>query len=128
MRADLYQQMLHEISEQVQLADELGYDSVSFTEYYFHIEGFEASNNPVLLDLYSAMQTSGSRSASSVSCCRAANPIRVAEDNRRAPPDHRRRRQHDRRSATMHAARTGLALRVTRTAPNVLAIFSLSTV
>ncbi|TMK08248.1 MAG: hypothetical protein E6G72_13750 [Alphaproteobacteria bacterium] len=44
--------MLHDISEQVQLADDLGYDSVSFTEHHFHIEGFEVSNNPVLLDLY----------------------------------------------------------------------------
>jgi luciferase-like monooxygenase len=108
MRADLYQQMLHEISEQVQLADELGYDSVSFTEHHFHIEGFEVSNNPVLLDLYSAMQTSGSGSASSVSCCRAANPIRVAEDNRHAPPDHRRRR----------ASTTGAAQPCMRRAPD----------
>ena len=28
-----------------------------FTEHHFHIEGFELSNNPVLLDLYFAMQT-----------------------------------------------------------------------
>ena len=37
----VYQQMLREISEQCRLADELGYDSVSFTEHHFHIEGFE---------------------------------------------------------------------------------------
>jgi alkanesulfonate monooxygenase SsuD/methylene tetrahydromethanopterin reductase-like flavin-dependent oxidoreductase (luciferase family) len=55
MRGDLYQQMLREISEQVRLADDLGYDSVSFTEHHFHIEGFEVSNNPVLLDLYFAL-------------------------------------------------------------------------
>ena len=52
MRPELYQRMLHDISEQVRLADDLGYDSVSFTEHHFHIEGFEVSNNPVLLDLY----------------------------------------------------------------------------
>ena len=57
MRPELYQRMLHDISEQVRLADDLGYDSVSFTEHHFHIEGFEVSNNPVLLDLYFAMQT-----------------------------------------------------------------------
>ena len=57
MRPELYQRMLRDISEQVQLADDLGYDSVSFTEHHFHIEGFEVSNNPVLLDLYFAMQT-----------------------------------------------------------------------
>jgi hypothetical protein len=56
MRPELYQRMLRDISEQVRLADDLGYDSVSFTEHHFHIEGFEGSNNPVLLDLYFAMQ------------------------------------------------------------------------
>jgi alkanesulfonate monooxygenase SsuD/methylene tetrahydromethanopterin reductase-like flavin-dependent oxidoreductase (luciferase family) len=49
--------MLRDISEQVRLANDLGYDSVSFTEHHFHIEGFEVSNNPVLLDLSFAMQT-----------------------------------------------------------------------
>src|SRR5882762_8052236 len=56
-RQELYQRMLKELTELVKLADDLGYDSVSFTEHHFHIEGFELSNNPVLLDLYFAMQT-----------------------------------------------------------------------
>ena len=56
-RPELYQRMLKELTELVKLADDLGYDSVSFTEHHFHIEGFELSNNPVLLDLYFAMQT-----------------------------------------------------------------------
>jgi len=34
MRPELYQRMLHDISEQVRLADDLGYDSVSFTEHH----------------------------------------------------------------------------------------------
>jgi hypothetical protein len=55
MRPELYQRMLRELTEQIKLADELGYDSVSFTEHHFHIEGFEISQNPVLLDLYFAM-------------------------------------------------------------------------
>ena len=38
-RGDLYQQMLAELGEQARLADELGYDSISFTEHHFHIEG-----------------------------------------------------------------------------------------
>src|SRR4030088_2788341 len=57
MNPDFYQRMLKELSEQIRLGDELGYDSVSFTEHHFHIEGFELSNNPVLLDLYFATQT-----------------------------------------------------------------------
>src|SRR6266566_6680308 len=57
MRPELYQRMLKELTELVKLADDLGYDSVSFTEHHFHIDGFEVSNNPVLLDLYFATQT-----------------------------------------------------------------------
>ena len=48
----LYQQMLKELGEQARLADDAGYDSISFTEHHFHVEGFEVSNNPVLLDLF----------------------------------------------------------------------------
>jgi alkanesulfonate monooxygenase SsuD/methylene tetrahydromethanopterin reductase-like flavin-dependent oxidoreductase (luciferase family) len=80
MKPDLYQRMLRELSEQIRLADDLGYDSVSFTEHHFHIEGFEVSNNPVLLDLYFAMQTRRIRVGQLGIVLPAANPIRVAED------------------------------------------------
>ena len=80
MRPDFYRRMLGELSEQIRLADELGYDSVSFTEHHFHIEGFEVSNNPVLLDLYFAMQTKRIRVGQLGIVLPAANPIRVAED------------------------------------------------
>ena len=80
LRGDLYQQMLREVLEQVRLADELGYDSVSFTEHHFHIEGFELSNNPVLLDLYMALQTKRIRVGQLGIVLPASNPIRVAED------------------------------------------------
>src|SRR5260221_8961178 len=72
--------MLKELSEQIKLGDELGYDSVSFTEHHFHIEGFELSNNPVLLDLYFAMQTKRIRVGQLGIVLPASNPIRVAED------------------------------------------------
>jgi alkanesulfonate monooxygenase SsuD/methylene tetrahydromethanopterin reductase-like flavin-dependent oxidoreductase (luciferase family) len=80
LRGDLYQRMLRDLSEQIRLADDLGYDSVSFTEHHFHIEGFEVSNNPVLLDLYFAMQTKRIRVGQLGIVLPAANPIRVAED------------------------------------------------
>ena len=80
MRPDYYQRMLRELSEQIRLADDLGYDSVSFTEHHFHIEGFEMSQNPVLLDLYFAMQTKRIRVGQLGIVLPAANPIRVAED------------------------------------------------
>jgi len=80
LRCDLYQQMLHELKEQAQLADELGYDSISFTEHHFHIEGFEISNNPVLLDLFIAMHTKRIRVGQLGIVLPAQNPLRVAED------------------------------------------------
>ena len=80
MRGDLYDQMLREISAQARLADDLGYDSISFTEHHFHVEGFELSNNPVLLDLYIAMQTKRLRVGQLGIVLPAQNPIRVAED------------------------------------------------
>ena len=80
VRDDLYQKMLAELTEQAQLADRLGYDSISFTEHHFHIEGFELSTNPVLLDLYIAMQTERIRVGQLGIVLPAQNPIRVAED------------------------------------------------
>ena len=80
LRGDLYQQMLHELKEQAQLADDLGYDSISFTEHHFHIEGFEISNNPVLLDLFVALQTKRIRVGQLGVVLPAQNPLRVAED------------------------------------------------
>jgi alkanesulfonate monooxygenase SsuD/methylene tetrahydromethanopterin reductase-like flavin-dependent oxidoreductase (luciferase family) len=80
LRGDLYTRMLAEIGEQARLADDLGYDSISFTEHHFHIEGFELSNNPVLLDLYVGMQTRRLRVGQLGIVLPAQNPIRVAED------------------------------------------------
>jgi alkanesulfonate monooxygenase SsuD/methylene tetrahydromethanopterin reductase-like flavin-dependent oxidoreductase (luciferase family) len=80
LRPDLYARMLAELAEQAKLADALGYDSISFTEHHFHIEGFELSNNPVLLDLFVGMQTKRIRVGQLGIVLPAQNPIRVAED------------------------------------------------
>jgi alkanesulfonate monooxygenase SsuD/methylene tetrahydromethanopterin reductase-like flavin-dependent oxidoreductase (luciferase family) len=72
--------MLREISGQARLGDELGYHSISFTEHHFHVEGFELSNNPVLLDLFVAMQTDRIRVGQLGIVLPAENPIRVAEN------------------------------------------------
>ncbi|MHB8574037.1 MAG: LLM class flavin-dependent oxidoreductase [Dehalococcoidia bacterium] len=80
MREDLYQQMLAELKQQAQLADELGYNSISFTEHHFHIEGFELSNNPVMLDLFVALHTKRIRVGQLGIVLPANNPLRVAED------------------------------------------------
>ena len=80
LRGELYDQMLHDLTAQAKLADDLGYDSMSFTEHHFHVEGFEMSNNPVLLDLYVGMQTKRLRVGQLGIVLPASNPIRVAED------------------------------------------------
>ena len=80
LRPDLYSRMLSEIGEQARLADQLGYDSISFTEHHFHIEGFEVSNNPVLLDLFVGMQTRNICVGQLGIVLPTRNPIRVAED------------------------------------------------
>jgi alkanesulfonate monooxygenase SsuD/methylene tetrahydromethanopterin reductase-like flavin-dependent oxidoreductase (luciferase family) len=80
LRPELYDQMLREVSEQARLADALGYDSISFTEHHFHVEGFELSNNPIMLDLFIGLQTKRLRVGQLGVVLPANNPIRVAED------------------------------------------------
>ena len=76
----LYQQMLGDIRELAVVADELGYDAIAFTEHHFHIEGFEISNNPVLLDTYVALHTKRIRVGQLGIVLPASSPLRVAED------------------------------------------------
>jgi len=80
LRRDLYQRMLREVGGQARVGDALGYHSISFTEHHFHVEGFELSDNPVLLDLYVAMQTERIRVGQLGIVLPAENPIRVAEN------------------------------------------------
>ena len=80
MRGEVYDQMLREVSEQAKLADVLGYDSMSFTEHHFHVEGFEVSNNPVLLDLLHRDADEAAAGGAVGIVLPANNPIRVAED------------------------------------------------
>lgn len=80
LRGDLYERMLKELSGQAILADDLGYESINFTEHHFHVEGLELSNNPVMLDLYVAMQTKRIKVGQLGIVLPAENPIRVAEN------------------------------------------------
>ncbi|BCJ85606.1 luciferase [Effusibacillus dendaii] len=75
-----YQSMLYQITEQVKAADQLGYYACAFTEHHFHIEGFETSNNPILLSLYLGMQTKNIKLAQLANVLPFHNPIRLAED------------------------------------------------
>lgn len=77
---ELYQQLLRDIRDLAVVADELGYDAIAFTEHHFHIEGFEISNNPVLLDTYVALHTKRIRVGQLGIVLPANSPLRVAED------------------------------------------------
>lgn len=79
-RTDLYQQMLKEVTEQVQYMDEHGYYGMGTTEHHFHIEGEEVSTNPVLLNLYFGMQTKNMKFGQLGNVLPSHNPIRLAED------------------------------------------------
>ena len=76
----LYRRTLREIAEQARWAEELGYWGIGFTEHHFHIEGFEISNNPVLLDLFVGLQTRRLRVGQLAIVLPAHHPLRVAED------------------------------------------------
>ncbi|WP_329459887.1 LLM class flavin-dependent oxidoreductase [Streptomyces sp. NBC_01497] len=75
-----YQNMLRQLTQQAQAADELGYWGLSFTEHHFHVEGFEVSNNPIMLGLYLAMQTKHIRVGQMANILPFHNPVRLAED------------------------------------------------
>lgn len=79
-RTDLYQQMLKELTEQVQYLDEHGYYGMGTTEHHFHIEGEEVSTNPILLNLYFGMQTKNMKFGQLGNVLPAHNPVRLAED------------------------------------------------
>ena len=72
----LYQEMLGDIGALAVVADDLGYDAIAFTEHHFHIEGFEISNNPVLLDTFVAMQTKRIRVGQLGIVLPASSPVR----------------------------------------------------
>src|SRR5262249_53474762 len=80
LRGDLYQRMLAELDAQAELADALGYDSISFTEHHFHVEGFELSNSPILLDAFVGLRTKRIRVEQLGIVLPTQNPIRVAEE------------------------------------------------
>ncbi|MGH7857738.1 MAG: LLM class flavin-dependent oxidoreductase, partial [Candidatus Binatia bacterium] len=71
---------LRDLADQAKLCDDLGYDSIAFTEHHFHIVGFELSNNPVLLDLFVGLQTRNIRVGQLGIVLPASSPLRVAED------------------------------------------------
>ncbi|MDT7700307.1 MAG: hypothetical protein QOJ30_2632 [Pseudonocardiales bacterium] len=75
-----YQRMLHELSEQAQLADTLGYDKLAISEHHFQVEGFEVPNNPVLFNVHLAGKTKNIKLGQLGILAAARHPLLVAED------------------------------------------------
>ncbi len=79
-RTELYQQMLRELTEQLQYMDASGYYGCGFTEHHFHVEGEEVSTNPVILDLYFGLQTKRMKFGQLGNVLPSQNPINLAEN------------------------------------------------
>ncbi|MGR9089515.1 MAG: LLM class flavin-dependent oxidoreductase [Gammaproteobacteria bacterium] len=79
-RTDLYQQMLAELTEQLQFMDDFGYYGCGTTEHHFHIEGEEVSTNPVMLNVYFGSRTKNLKFGQLGNVLPCANPINRAED------------------------------------------------
>src|ERR671936_759511 len=77
---DKYQQMLQEVRDIAQMADDLGFDAMSTTEHHFHSEGYEASVAPLLLYTDLAARTKRIKFASLGLVLPTWDPIRVAEE------------------------------------------------
>jgi alkanesulfonate monooxygenase SsuD/methylene tetrahydromethanopterin reductase-like flavin-dependent oxidoreductase (luciferase family) len=77
---DTYQQMLQEVRDIAQMAEDMGFDAMSTTEHHFHSEGFEASVAPLMLYTDLAARTKRIKFASLGLVLPTWDPIRVAEE------------------------------------------------
>jgi alkanesulfonate monooxygenase SsuD/methylene tetrahydromethanopterin reductase-like flavin-dependent oxidoreductase (luciferase family) len=77
---DRYQQMLGELRQLAQLAEEAGFDVFSTTEHHFHSEGYEASVAPLLLYTDLAARTRRIKFAPLGLVLPAWDPLRAAEE------------------------------------------------
>ncbi len=75
-----YQQMLEELRQIAQFADEAGFDVLGTTEHHFHSEGLEASVAPLLLYTDLAARTQRLKFASLGLVLPTWDPLRVAEE------------------------------------------------
>ena len=77
---DKYQELLKEIRDIAQMAEDMGFDALSTTEHHFHSEGYEASIAPLLLYTDLAARTERIKFASLGLVLPTWDPIRVAEE------------------------------------------------
>lgn len=75
-----YQQMLADLREITQLAEEIGFDSIGLTEHHFHSEGWEISVSPLLLFADLAARTERIKFLTLGLVAPSWDPIRLAEE------------------------------------------------
>ena len=78
--ARLYHEVVHEMTDIVKAADELGAWAVSTIEHHMHSEGYEVSPNPGVLNAYWASQVKQARVGTIGYVVGTRDPIRVAEE------------------------------------------------
>src|SRR5260221_13627143 len=77
---DKYQQMLQEVRDMAQMADEMGFDAMATTEHHFHSEGYEASVAPLLLYTDLAARTKRIKFSPLGLVLPSWDPMRAAEE------------------------------------------------
>jgi alkanesulfonate monooxygenase SsuD/methylene tetrahydromethanopterin reductase-like flavin-dependent oxidoreductase (luciferase family) len=78
--SDMYQRIVHEWTDIVEKADELGVWGVSTIEHHLHSEGYEVGPNPGVLNAYWASHVKNARVGALGYVAAAQDPIRVAEE------------------------------------------------
>jgi alkanesulfonate monooxygenase SsuD/methylene tetrahydromethanopterin reductase-like flavin-dependent oxidoreductase (luciferase family) len=76
----LYNKVIHEMTDVVKAADELGVWGISTIEHHLHSEGYEVSPNPGVLNAYWASQVKNARLGALGYVVGTRDPIRVAEE------------------------------------------------
>ena len=77
---DLYHEVLHDWTDLVKLADELGFWGISTIEHHLHSEGYEVGPNPGVLNAYWASMVKNAHVGALGYVMATQDPIRVAEE------------------------------------------------
>lgn len=78
--SERFAEMLDEMTFQVRMAEELGYEGVCWTEQHFQAEGVEVNTNPILYGAHMAANTTRMKVGQLGIPLPCHNPLQVAED------------------------------------------------
>src|SRR3546814_832053 len=78
--SDMYQRIVHEWTDIVKAADEMGVWGIGTIEHHFHSEGYEVGPNPGILNAYWAAHVKNARVGALGYVAATHDPLRVAEE------------------------------------------------